>query len=269
MSDVAPVPRDMVICPTCHADEFDRWAEGRVMVRCRRCGLGIETHLSSDPASAYGRRKYDEVRHFDRSSAWARFHHDVAVAEARLRQLADHLPRPEGTWLDIGSNTGAFLVQARRRGWDVAGVELDIEFCREASAVVGVPMWPYQSWASSVEAASQQKASEQAAAAPRVVSLFDVLEHTYDPTYVVHLATRTVSHGGRVVIEVPDLDECPTPDSFLTWKHRKIFDGFTEHVWHFNERALTRMFDVYGGLGAVQHVGRPLPGRLQFVWARK
>src|SRR5687768_8683932 len=112
-------PNSLVLCPTCSSDNFEQLAPSPyAAVRCRGGQLGIETVTSDDPMTPYKRGEYDQTR--GGSPAWRRFHHDVAVANARLHQLEDHLPThgrggANNLWVDVGSGTGAFLVQARRR----------------------------------------------------------------------------------------------------------------------------------------------------------
>jgi hypothetical protein len=264
VSAAAALPRTLAICPTCHTADFDELdTRPYPAVRCRGCRLGMELKLSANPLALYDRATYDREREGGGGTpTWARFHHDVAVADLRINQLQEAQALPGaalGVWVDVGCSTGAHLVQARRRGWGVGGVELDPEFCKEASAASGISVLPYAHWIA------------QAGATPTavgVVSFFDVLEHLIDPTIAIRAAVASLSAGGVVVVEAPDLDSCETPEEFRTWRHRRITPDHTEHMWYFSKTAVESMFTAYAGVGRKAAFYRPLPGRFTYVWKK-
>jgi hypothetical protein len=95
------------------------------------------------------------------------------------------------------------------------------------------------------------------------------LEHALDPTALLRAAARTftpVDSSSFLVIEVPDLDSA---EDFVNWKHRRVSDSFTEHVWHFCETALTKMVARYVPGTRLVHTARPVHGKLQMVWRHR
>lgn len=274
------IQRELMACPICDGVDFVNLCEPVKVeevvippaVRCNRCGLGMEHQLSGDPFQ-YGRSQYDQKR--DKAEgvrAWARYHHDTAVAGLRYQQLQSVLPKqhPNPSWLDVGCNNGAMLAFMRRKGWNVAGVEADSQFCEEVNAVSGIAVLPYPVWIHSywrsIEDARSRNNKVNVPSSFTVVSFFDVLEHLLDIVSAVKAAIESTSIGGIVIVEAPDLDA--VEGDFANWKHRRITPNFTEHIWHFSEKSLVALFDQHAGYGRVVAIHRPIPGRLQFVWRK-
>lgn len=264
-------PRDLLLCPVCHGTDFaelcpDEPGGPLGAAACTGCGLGLERQLSADPFG-YARAAYDRARERGAGTpAWARYHHDSAVAAARFRQLAGVLPAQPGRWLDVGCGTGAFLAHARRLGWRVCGVEADAAFCQEVGRATGITVLPQEAWLQAYWRQLQQPGP--AAGEWHCVSFFDVLEHVLDLQAFFQAAVAALAPGGLLVVEAPDRDAA-APGEFAAWRHRKVTAEFTEHVWHFNESSLRRLAGRYAPAGEVVACQRPLPGRLQFVWRKQ
>lgn len=247
-----------VTCPSCHPrSEFDTLTTDRFLaLRCRGCGLGIESYVrvqqgAYDPDRYAGARDQGAGR-----EASLRWHHDTAVARDRLAQLSGVIPKPGPTlgpveWVDVGCGAGALLNVAAVAGYATMGV--DVRPSRDAVAhrVLGSSEW-LQPYGRDPH--------------PAVVSMFDSLEHVTDPALYVHAAARgTEAKGSALVVEAPDLDAA---DDFTVWKHRRISEQFTEHIWHFSERSLRALVARYAPDLTHTRTARPVAGRVQMVWRR-
>jgi SAM-dependent methyltransferase len=98
-----------------------------------------------------------------------------------------------------------------------------------------------------------------------VVSFHDVLEHLFDPVGTLRTAARALRPNGLVVVEVPDLDQA---DDFRSWKHRRIGEGFTEHVWHFTAKALAGIQARHLPHFTLTKTDVPVAGKLRVVWRK-
>jgi SAM-dependent methyltransferase len=259
---------DRIFCPICEsakADNFEKITHSYPeAVVCKTCGLGIECVVKLTPEQ-YAREKYDEVRNAGAGGdRWGRFHHDSAVAADRYNQLRPHLTEyhknagERGYWVDVGCGSGATPAYLRRIGWSVAGIEAHEETAREVSKMIGIPMIPYEVWVSMTRVPNQPPSVD-------VVSFFDSAEHMLDPVDAIKCAGRSVVPGGLIIIELPDLDSCPL-DKYDTWRHRKISATFTEHIWQFSEKSLTKLFEYHLPGWVKIAVNRPVPERLQMAF---
>lgn len=266
-----PPAYDRVVCPVCDGTEFDELATAPRAVRCRACGLGIEARVRL-PINAYRPDVYDAAR--DRGTGqdrWARFHHDSAVAADRLDQLKPLLPKTPVAatgrplvWVDVGCNSGAFLVVARRRGWEVVGVEADPAAAAQVGPAVGVQVLTPDVWAAYARQPAGTK-THPAPPKPFAVSLWDVLEHLLDPVHAFVTAAAALEPGGLLVLDVPDLDQA---GDLATWKHRRVTETFTEHLYHFSRASLEALASRFTPDLRPVRFTTPVPGKLQAVFRK-
>ena len=95
--------------------------------------------------------------------------------------------------LDIGSGPGFFLRRAKRRGWDVIGVEPSPLACNYAKEQ-NIPT--IQNFFHEVTSNEIGKFD--------AIHTFDVLEHVNDPIGIIKKAYSLLKRGGVIVVEVPN-----------------------------------------------------------------
>ena len=165
-----------------------------MIVRCRLCGLGqlsplpSEAEVSAIYESAAYAGAYDEAGEQFVVNA-----EDAAeTLRPRFETLQRLLPQP-GTILDVGASRGYFLAEARKRGWEIAGVEAGRDAIDFAKAELGVEI---------------QAGTIETAVLPEnefdCVHLSHVLEHLRDPRRAVERIRRLMRPGGVLVVEVPN-----------------------------------------------------------------
>ena len=118
-------------------------------------------------------------------------HHRNACA--RCRRLLTMGARPPGRLLDVGCAAGFFLDEARRSGWDVAGVDVSEWARRQAGDRFGLEVLD-----------SLEAAAEHWRGSFDTVTLFQVLEHMPDPRSALQLVRTQLKPGGLLVIETWD-----------------------------------------------------------------
>jgi SAM-dependent methyltransferase len=113
------------------------------------------------------------------------------MARRLLDLLAPHVS--SGRLLDVGCSYGLLLDEARRRGYDVQGVELSSDGARHAGEVLGLPVI--------------QASLEHAALSPGsfdAIVMVDVFEHLDDPLATLDLCCELLAPGGALMITTPD-----------------------------------------------------------------
>jgi 2-polyprenyl-3-methyl-5-hydroxy-6-metoxy-1,4-benzoquinol methylase len=108
-----------------------------------------------------------------------------------LEMLERH--RPPGTMLDVGCGTGLFLAVARRRGWQVTGVDANDEATAYARDHFGLEV----------------RTGDFAAFAANgrgydAITMWDIIEHSRDAIGLLEAARRALAPGGVVALSTPN-----------------------------------------------------------------
>lgn len=147
-------------------------------------------------------------------------------ARLRLRFVARHAQG--GVLLEVGCGRGGFLTAARRRGYDVAGVEVDPGRARAAAARLGAE----------IECARVED-SRRPDGSCDVVFHCDLLSHFPDPLAALERMRRMLRPKGRMVFEVGLVGSGP-PE----WYKGPL--QLPHHRWFFDEPALRRLLRSAG-----------------------
>jgi len=208
--------------PSCpHLQQDPLW-DG-LLGRCRSCGLVVTRRV---PEFDYDETYFvEDGSGYDFDSVFAQAF-DGTRFENELRELEAAGLR--GSVLDVGCAVGTFLRIAKRRGWEVAGVEL-AEFARkEASRRLGIDV------AGSLDALPAGRRYD-------VVTLHHVLEHIHDPAGF--LARDVAPRVGRhLLVEVPNFASLAARTEGLRWKDLRP----EQHVQHFEPATLRRAVEAAG-----------------------
>ena len=215
-----------------------RLSNGAELLRCPRCRLGWWDWPTFDPADLY-----DEG--YFQSADTAKGYDDYAGLDAGLRRtargrlkqivrlLARKTPRSGAApprLLDIGCAAGTFLDEARRAGWDVAGVEVSEfacnEACRRGLSVSCTPIEDMQLDADSFDA----------------ITLWDALEHVRDPLDTLRRVARALRAGGVLALSTGDITSLCARLSGRRWH---LFN-LPEHLFFFSPQSLRTLFGQVG-----------------------
>ena len=157
------------------------------LVQCNHCGLQYLTpRLNSDVV--IGGYSEGEDENF------------VSQAAGRERTFAQSLKLIEkyapgkGRILDVGTAGGSFLAVAQRNGWDVEGCEPNRWMAEWGKAHYGIEIVPGTLFDMELTDETFD-----------VITLWDVIEHTPDPTSVLEACHRLLKPGGLLVVNIPDI----------------------------------------------------------------
>lgn len=209
--------------------------DGYSLVRCAACDLAFIADPPEPAALAamyQAGNNYHSALHDPASDDFARMT-DVARTHLRfVRNYAQH-----GTLVDIGCSTGLFLNEARRQGFDVAGVEFSgssASFARDhfhLSVTDG-----------------DIHALDYAEGTIDVLTMFDVIEHVRDPARDILAAYRLLKPGGLFILSTPNIDGLfpkasePLARPLGYWPHPEP----PWHLYQFSVRTLSAMLEARG-----------------------
>jgi SAM-dependent methyltransferase len=148
------------------------------IVRCNTCGLGF---LNPRPTPDEIPRYYPGGYYSDRAAARPRYERQATLIDVAV-----------GNLLDIGTATGEFLSVMRDRGWDVAGIEPSVDAPNPHRLPITRARFPED--------------SPYPDAHFDVITAWSVFEHLHDPNRAFRQCRRILKPGGRLYIQVPNLE---------------------------------------------------------------
>lgn len=193
------------------------------LVRCRRCGLQYVNPrpCAGDIVTAYSAG--DDPTYVSQVAARER---TFARAVAHIETL---LPG-RGRVLDIGTAAGAFLAAARKRGWEVDGCEPNRWTATWGSNHYGLGIRPGELFDHDFPSASFD-----------VVTLWDVIEHTPDPSRVIHRVGALLKPGGLLIVNYPDIGSSIAQMLGRRWPFLS-----SVHLYYFTRETMRRFLEGQG-----------------------
>lgn len=214
-------------CYLCGGRDFQALieVERHLIRRCPQCGLGAT--VGAGQASYNGAYLQQQWTGADPSPEQV----ERAVrAELPYVRRIERLARGRRL-LEIGAGHGYFLEAARRRGYEVQGIDISsaaAEFCQ---ARFGLPVL-----VSAIEEADLPDGSFD------VVAAWHVLEHLADPRAALRKARAWLAPAGVLAVEVPNYESYDARTLGADWP------GWQPryHRWHFTPGALARLLRETG-----------------------
>ena len=239
-----------VVCNICHADDATILyrpgvAQIQQIVRCNHCGL-----MYANP-----RKTPDciEMKEWAIDPNWDVSKENPQRFEKEILQVRDYsgtraelnrLYPKRGKIVEIGSSMGFLLDSFRKDGWEVLGIDPDMNGCRYASEKNGIP-----TRVGTLEEVGLPGESFD------VVLMMHVIEHVPDPVQLLTEIRRILVPGGRLVMETPRYDTLMY--KLLGRRERSLVcEG---HIYFFTTDSLRRVYEAAGfKLEKLDYVGRTL-----------
>ena len=144
------------------------------------------------------------------------------MLKKKLGWIQDYFPN-KGKLLDIGAGTGEFLLQAKKQGWKVKGIEPD-DHARLLAKKKGIKL---------VSDSANFKAEKF-----DVITMWHVFEHVYDLKNQIIELEQLLKKNGLLIIAVPNYK------SYDASYYKEFWAAFDvpRHLWHFSHRSFKQLF---------------------------
>lgn len=197
-------PSEEVACTRCGADasQFLVALEDYLykipghfaMRRCGQCGLiFLSPRPTPESLSAYYPDIYAPYRRAiqDETSGLMRWmrRRNIRKRSRLVEQFATSTP---GRLLDLGASTGIFMDDMRSLGWQVVGIELNQQAAAYARERLGLEM-----------ICAELSQAQLPASHFDAVTLWDVIEHTFDPAQILAEVWAQLAEGGIIALTIP------------------------------------------------------------------
>lgn len=147
--------------------------------------------------------------------------------------------RAGGRLLDIGCAAGGFLVQAKRAGFEVYGIEPNPRMAEEAHKNTGAEI-KCENFKSGIYSENYFDA----------VHMGDVLEHVYEPVESLRAVSVILKNNGLLLLEQPLTYNNSLFNLFLAlnmfFRKNRYSGGFPAHLWEFKPDTMRRFLEQNG-----------------------
>ncbi len=228
-------------CPVCNATQFSPYLICRdylvsqrefAIQQCDKCGFRF-TNPRPD-VSEIGKfyKSEDYVSHNDSGGGLINSLYRIVRSYTLQTKLSliNRLNTKQGSLLDVGCGTGAFLETCKAGGWVIAGMEPDSDARRIAEQKSEVFIYP------SLDSLSRSGKRFD------VITLWHVLEHIPNLAIAVVQLRELLTEKGTLVIAVPNSD---SHDAKKFGKYWAAYD-VPRHLYHFTPSSMTFLFENYG-----------------------
>ena len=200
---------------------------------CSNCSLRFTLDVPdlSSIASYYASEDY--ISHSNTSKGFVnRLYKSVRkkTMKKKRRLITRILGIQTGDLLDVGSGTGSFVHEMRRKGWRVTGLEPDERARQVARKTYGI------------ELASIKDLGRLKPASFDAISLWHVLEHVHDLKGTVRQLKILLKENGRLFIAVPNY---ASEDASVYREFWAAWDT-PRHLYHFSPRAMSVLMENSG-----------------------
>lgn len=226
-----------VVCNLCKADHASAYCAVNdfQIVRCNVCGL-----LYTNPRRPESEipNIYSEEYFVSQNPSTLGYDDYCSHAEGLKRLYTKHLAliekyvRPPAAILDIGCAFGYFLEVASSRGWRPEGVEVSTYAAKQAERNAKATI--YNGTLSSAHLPESFY---------DVATMWDVLEHTFDPTAQLVEVNRVLKPRGYLFMTVPNAGSSLAR---IMGTHWYGFKKVAEHNYFFSKDTLRRLLTQTG-----------------------
>ncbi len=199
---------------------------------CKNCGLiyTYDAPAEKDCARFYQSEDYVSHSNTNKGIIFGLYHR---VRKHMISRKAELISRyhTNGALLDMGCGTGYFAGHMQSLGYDVTGVEID-----DNARQYGIEHFGIKATTPVVLKSGTLTQSF------KIVTLWHVLEHLYEPRQYMSLFRKHLTDDGILVIAVPNHKA----------KDAKIFGHYwaaydvPRHLWHFDPSSMAKLANASG-----------------------
>jgi 2-polyprenyl-3-methyl-5-hydroxy-6-metoxy-1,4-benzoquinol methylase len=214
--------QNCLICSSNKLKQLSGYYEKHGLVKCRSCGfVFMERIPTNDELNLfYSKYSYDSDSHL---SPMTRESYNLLLDEFEKYRKTNKM-------LDVGCGRGWFLIEAKKRGWEVYGTEFSekaIEVCEAA----GLHMQSGKLQSNSFEKEEFD-----------IITSFEVIEHINNPTEEISNIHGFLRKGG--------LFYCTTPNfnAYLRYYLKENYNNviaYPEHLSYYTRSTLKKLMKVY------------------------
>lgn len=224
-------------CPVCRGTSFTPYLTAKdhtvshetfTIMRCTRCGFLVTFPIPDNLQRYYASDKY--ISHTNTANNVTDALYKLA-RQATLRwkiNLITHYNKTNTTTLlDYGCGTGAFLHHAKKRGWQITGVEPSKHARTQAQHLTQAPI--------------AESLAEVSATHLSIITLWHVLEHIHLLHETLDQLQEKLAPTGTIFIAVPNHRSHDAQHYKEFWAAYDV----PRHLWHFTRNDMAKLLSAH------------------------
>ncbi len=231
--DSCPVCGSKNILPVLSVKDYTVSAENFEIWECKHCTLRFTQNIpEEDEIGAYYQSE-NYISHSDTSEGFInKMYH--RVRKRTLHQKKNLVRRTtrikNGSILDIGSGTGAFLSKMKQANWEVTGLEPDENARKKTLELYGLQL------------ESSEKLFSLTDESFDAITMWHVLEHIHDLHGYINQIKNLLKPRGKLFIAVPN-HTCYDEEIYKEfWAAYDV----PRHLYHFSPGSIKELLSLHG-----------------------
>jgi 2-polyprenyl-3-methyl-5-hydroxy-6-metoxy-1,4-benzoquinol methylase len=231
--DVCPVCKSSNISPLLTAKDHTVSQKEFVIWQCQQCTLRFTQDVPSEDSIGDYYKAEEYISHTDTSKGFInKLYKKVRVytLQQKANFVISETGLKNGSILDLGCGTGAFLDVIQNKGWMVTGVEPDEDARKRAKTLYNLEVLP--------SSAFKNLPSRSFDA----ITLWHVLEHVHDLHNYINQLKKVLKDKGKIFIAVPNYNSSDADSYKLYWAAYDV----PRHLYHFTPKTMALLMQQHG-----------------------
>lgn len=222
---------EKINCPFCRSDKSEQYRISADIVKCKNCQtVYLRTRLTQDEMRKLYQSYADEGSHMALPKNKQEILNSPLRRDYLLSEILEYI-QPDGILLDIGCGWGAFLDNARSKGFEPRGIELTKKCVRFANEELRIKVSDkfFEDIYFDNESIS-------------VVTMIHVLEHIPTPTTTLKKIFQILKPNGLFAGIIPNIESYCSQ----TLKEQWYWLDPNYHYVHYSSKILKKHLENYG-----------------------
>lgn len=229
-------------CPVCQSSEIKESLkaedhtvshESFSIWHCDACSLRFTQDVPEATSIGPYYKASSYISHTDTKEGLVnKLYHRIrkVTLKSKVRLVKKFSGFQQGSILDVGSGTGAFLNTMKKHGWEVEGLEPDVDAVGVSEKLHGIKPQP-------PEQLFQLPASHYHA-----ITMWHVLEHVHELHEYVGQLKKLIRDDGAIFIAVPNYTSSDAAHYQSSWAAYDV----PRHLYHFSPESMQVLMKQHG-----------------------
>ena len=228
-----PVCGSSSVAPVLKAKDYTVSNEVFEIWHCGNCTLRFTQNTPDEQSIGRYYQSAEYISHSETKKGFINsLYHIVRkrTLQGKRKLIEKASGKKSGVLLDIGAGTGSFLNVMKKGGWNVKGLEPDVNARKKGEELYGLKLEP-------IEVFYKLPAKNF-----DVITLWHVLEHVHALHNYIQQLKTLLKPGGKLIIAVPNYTSKDAQHYAAHWAAYDV----PRHLYHFSPQSMDTLLQQHG-----------------------